>query len=219
VPHPDPTVAEEPENAYVFEKNVVFNNHDGTTSTKRIDLYCRGCFVCETKQGVEAEDDAQLLSAKSQEARKKRKAGHGQRGTRAFDDTLLRAKGQAEQYARNLPASEGRPPFLMVIDVGHTIELHAEFSQTGGVYTPFPDPVTYRIRLADLADEKVRERLALVWTAPQTLDPAKRAAKVTREIAAKRFNRANKDRVAELLDTLTSLGKARELEDGRFLAV
>jgi hypothetical protein len=36
---------------------------------------------------------------------------------------------------------------------------------------------------------------------------------------AMRFNRANKDRVAELLDTLTSLGKARELEDGRFLAV
>jgi hypothetical protein len=36
---------------------------------------------------------------------------------------------------------------------------------------------------------------------------------------AKRFTRANKDRIAELLDTLTSLGKARTLEDGRFLAV
>jgi hypothetical protein len=185
VPHPDPTVAEEPQNAYVFEKNVIFNNGDGTTSTKRVDLYRRGCFVCETKQGVEAEDDAQLLSTKSQEARKQRKAGHGKRGTAAFDDTMLRAKGQAEQYARNLPANEGRPPFLMVIDVGHTIELHAEFSQTGGVYTPFPDPVTYRIRLADLADEKVREQLALVWTDPHALDPAKRAAKVTREIAGK----------------------------------
>jgi hypothetical protein len=54
VPHPDPTRAEEPENSYVFEKNVVFNNPDGTTSTKRVDLYRRGCFVCETKQGVEA---------------------------------------------------------------------------------------------------------------------------------------------------------------------
>lgn len=73
----------------------------------------------------------------------------------------------------------------MVIDVGYTIELYAEFSQTGGIYTPFPDPLTYRIRLADLAKPEVREQLALVWTAPLTLDPAKRAAKVTREIAAK----------------------------------
>ena len=36
---------------------------------------------------------------------------------------------------------------------------------------------------------------------------------------AKRFTRANKDRIAELLETLASLGKARELEDGRYLAV
>ena len=27
---------------------------DGTTSTGRIDLYRKGCFVCETKRGVEA---------------------------------------------------------------------------------------------------------------------------------------------------------------------
>lgn len=36
---------------------------------------------------------------------------------------------------------------------------------------------------------------------------------------AKRFTRANKERVEELLDTLASLGKARELADGRFVAV
>jgi hypothetical protein len=36
---------------------------------------------------------------------------------------------------------------------------------------------------------------------------------------AKRFHRANKDRIAELLETLASLGKARELDDGRYLAV
>lgn len=84
VDHPDPTQAEEPENAYVFEKNVVFNNHDGTSSTKRVDLYRRGCFVCETKQGVEAKDDEQLLSTASQEICKKRKTGHGQRGTKSL---------------------------------------------------------------------------------------------------------------------------------------
>ena len=36
---------------------------------------------------------------------------------------------------------------------------------------------------------------------------------------AKRFTRANKDRIAELLETLESLGRARHLADGKFLAV
>ena len=36
---------------------------------------------------------------------------------------------------------------------------------------------------------------------------------------ATHFTRAKKERIAELLETLTSLGKARELDDGRYLAV
>ncbi len=36
---------------------------------------------------------------------------------------------------------------------------------------------------------------------------------------ARQFHRANKQRIAELLETLASLGKARELDDGRYLAV
>jgi SAM-dependent methyltransferase len=39
------------------------------------------------------------------------------------------------------------------------------------------------------------------------------------EEVAKCFTRANRERVEELLDTLASLGKARELKDGRFVAV
>jgi hypothetical protein len=196
VDQPDPTVADETQNAYVFEKAVVFDNLDGTHSTRRIDLYRRGAFICETKQGVER-DDRELLSERAQQARNRRRTGHGVRGTRAYDDTMLRARSQAEQYARNLPAEEGRPPLLLVIDVGHSIELYAEFSQTGGVYTPFPDPLTHRIKLADLASAEVRERLRLVWTDPQALDPAKRSAKVTREIAAK---------LAELAKSLEGAG-------------
>ena len=38
------------------------------------------------------------------------------------------------------------------------------------------------------------------------------------EEVAKRFTRAKRERVEELLDTLSSLGKARELADGRFVA-
>ena len=35
---------------------------------------------------------------------------------------------------------------------------------------------------------------------------------------AKLFTRAKKDRIAELLATLAAIGKARELEDGRYVA-
>lgn len=58
---------------------------------------------------------------------------------------------QAEKYARALPASEGRPPFVLVVDVGNVIELYAEFSRSGATYTPFPAPRSHRIKLAELA--------------------------------------------------------------------
>jgi hypothetical protein len=185
VPRPEPTRADDGENAYVFERAVKFDNGDGTHSTGRIDLYKRGSFVLETKQGVEKQDEEQVLSEAALERKKRLKKGHGVRGTSAWNDTLFRARGQAEQYARALVAPELRPPFLVVIDVGHTIDLYAEFTQTGGTYVPFPDPTSSRIRLAQLADPEVRERLRQLWTDPQALDPAKRSAKVTREIAAK----------------------------------
>jgi SAM-dependent methyltransferase len=89
------------------------------------------------------------------------------------------------QYARALPAAEGRPPFLLVVDVGNAIELYAEFSRSGATYIPFPDPRSHRIRLSDLRSRDVRERLRQVWLDPLGLDPSRRSARVTREIAAK----------------------------------
>jgi len=40
----------------------------------------------------------------------------------------MRARAQGESYARALPASEGRPPFVLVVDVGHVIEVFSEFT-------------------------------------------------------------------------------------------
>ena len=48
---------------------------------------------------------------------------------------------------------------------------------------PFPDPRSHRIRLDDLRDEEIRERLRKVWADPLSLDPSRKSAKVTREIA------------------------------------
>ena len=49
VPRPDPTQPDDHENAYVFERNVRFDNLDGTFSTGRIDRYKRNCHMSETK--------------------------------------------------------------------------------------------------------------------------------------------------------------------------
>jgi hypothetical protein len=155
LPHPDA------EQQYMFERPVTFTHGDGSTSAGRIDLYKRGCFVLEAKK----------LKAPTH--------------TKGFDDALLRARSQAEQYARALPAGEGRPPFLIVLDVGNRIELYSEFSRSGATYTPFPDPRSHRIALTDLRDETIRERLRTIWLDPLALDPSRESARVTREIAAR----------------------------------
>lgn len=183
VSRPDPTRPQDADNAYVFERSVIFHHPDGTTSTGRIDLYKRGCFVLEAKQGVEKREAAEALAVATKAKAKAAKKGHAQRGSAAWDEAMLKARGQAEQYARALPASEGRPPLLIVVDVGHSIELYSEFTRTGGTYVPFPDPQSHRILLARLNDAEVRETLRLAWTEPQALDPARRSARVTREIA------------------------------------
>jgi hypothetical protein len=187
VPRPEPTLPDETKNVYVFEKAIVFHNGDGTTSNGRIDLYKRGCFVLEAKQGAAApirgtaSDPAEFLGF----PKKKIRRGTAVRESPAWDGAMLAARGQAEQYARALPAEEGWPPFLVVIDVGYSFELFADFTRLGKVYLPFPDPGSFRIKLADLTQESLRELLRLVWTDPFSLDPTRRSARVTRELAAR----------------------------------
>ncbi|WP_442482733.1 type IIL restriction-modification enzyme MmeI [Aeoliella sp. SH292] len=119
VQRPDPASDDNAQNAYVFERSVPLDNRDGTTTTGFIDLYRRQHFVCETKQGVERDDQQQPLSEAELERRKRSRTGHGTRGTKTFDDAMRKANAQAGNYARSLPPDEGRPPFLVVVDVGH----------------------------------------------------------------------------------------------------
>ncbi len=114
----------------------------------------------------------------------KGKKGSGPiRGSGAWDEAMIRAHGQAERYARALPADEPAPPFLIVVDVGHSFEIYADFTQAGKSYLPFPDPRTFRLKLEDLREEAIRDRLRRIWKEPLSLDPAKVSAEVTREIA------------------------------------
>jgi hypothetical protein len=180
VPRPDPTSPDPTKNLYVFDRAITRIHTDGTAAANYIDLYKGRCFVCETKQGLTADSGPDPLAKPAAT-----KVGHGKRGTLAFDMALERAYHQARGYITALPAGEGRPPFLIVCDVGHTIDLYAEFTCTGGQYERFPDPVAYRITLNDLHRPEIRERLRKVWLDPHTLDPSKVAAAVTRDIAGR----------------------------------
>jgi hypothetical protein len=197
VPRPEPTSADGAKNTYVLERAVTKVNPDGTSSTGFIDLYKAGHFVLETKQGTTAAEASDADAFGLNPAKPASKTGHGKRGTAAFDRALERAFHQARAYITSLPSGEGRPPFLIVCDVGHSIDLYAEFTGTGGHYERFPDPKNHRITLTDLRKPEIRERLRAIWTDPHSLDPSKKAAEVTRDIA---------DRLARLAKSLEADG-------------
>lgn len=168
---------------YRFERPVTFI-HTGTQTRGFIDLYRRGCFVLEAKQGTEGtKQDPNQLSMLVDDGEKITRQGHGVRGTRKWDDTMLKARNQADSYARAVARDDGWPPFLLIVDIGHVIEVYADFSGQGQGYTQYPDKNRYRIWLDDLQHEEVRDRLKTIWENPQSLNPALVSAKVTREIA------------------------------------
>lgn len=173
LPKADPASDDTRDNAYVFERRVIIKKPDGSVTNGYIDLYKRGCFVLEAKQsGLNME-------------------------TGGWDRAMLRAHNQADQYVRALPSDEGRPPFIIVTDVGRSIELYAEFSRSGATYTPFPDARSHRISLQQLTQPEIQQRLRQVWLNPLALDPSREAARVTRDIA---------DQLAKLAKSLEADG-------------
>lgn len=183
VARPEPAAATSEHNDYVFERAVKEPNGDGTFNHRRIDLYKRGCFVLEAKQSRQIKGSAKELDAPATDLFGETRV-RGRRGAdRSWDALMFDAKAQAVNYARCLPAAHGWPPFVLVCDVGHAIEVYADFTGQGKNYAQFPDRRGFRIYLEDLRKADVREQLRTIWTDPQSLDPSKKSAKVTREIA------------------------------------
>jgi hypothetical protein len=148
---------------YCFEKDLKITHLDGSTSTGSIDLHKVGCFVLEAKQG----------SKKGISGAKEGAAPI--RGTRAYDVYMEKAFGQAVNYAIRLPQ---RPPFLMTCDIGHAFHIWDSFSGSYGGYG-----ARRTVPLDDLAKPEVQEWLRAIWDNPQSLDPGKRRALVTRQVA------------------------------------
>jgi len=173
---------------YQFELPIPYTPPTGKRTTKYIDLYKRGCFVLEAKKYTDqpVESSELALALDDGPARK----GGVARGTGQWDAAMHKAFEQAEWYAHHLPRDEPSPPFLLVVDVGHVIELYADFSGRGRNYTAYPDTTSHRLPLAALAKSEVRERLRILFTDPAQLDPSQHAAAVTREIAGHLANLA-----------------------------
>ncbi|WP_205755123.1 class I SAM-dependent DNA methyltransferase [Azotobacter chroococcum] len=177
LPRPEPARAERSDNVYVFERSVTELFADGGKTARRIDLYRRGCFILEGKDTGK------------------------QAGSDGWDAAIDKARKQAENYARALPAEEGRPPFVIVADVGKSFALYSEFSRSGGNYVAFPDARSHKIPLEKLRDPDIRELLRSVWLEPLSLDPTRHAGKVTRVIA---------DQLAKLAKSLEDCGHGAE---------
>ncbi len=176
-------------NRYTFERQV---SREGEP-TKFIDLYKSGCFILEAKQsrlpgGKKVVAMQQSLPGLEPEQLGKPSIRKG------WDALMVNAKRQAEDYVFRLETNEPAPPFIIVCDVGHCMELYADFSGTGRAYSYYPDRQNFRIFMDDLRNPALRARLATIWTDPLSLNPARENARVTREIA----------------DRLAKVGKALE---------
>ena len=168
---------------YAFERPVV-NRISNTT--KFIDFYRKSCFVMEGKQGSDKQakpkDTLQYELATGEHFPKDQRVGTARRGTAAWVTEMMKARQQAENYARNLETDQGLPPFIIVVDVGYIIELYADFSGQGK-YEQFPNKKDHQIYMDDLLREDIQSLFKTIWTDPQSLDPSQKAAKVTREVA------------------------------------
>jgi hypothetical protein len=134
VPQPQPASASTEENDYVFERAVRTADLDGNASTGRIDLYKRGCFVLEAKQSRQKGGSKEITGQPDLFGRPEPTRRGVRSASRAWDVLMLNARRQAEGYARALPVEHGWPPFILVCDVGHVIEVYADFSGQGKNY-------------------------------------------------------------------------------------
>ncbi len=97
VPKPDPSLPDESQNTYGFEKRVTGQSGN----TKFIDCYRRGRFILEDKQGATLASATALTAERTGHLRA-RKTGHGKPATQGWDVAMEKARKPAENYARLL---------------------------------------------------------------------------------------------------------------------
>ena len=163
---------------YQFEGPVPHGSLNGGPGF--IDFYRRGSFVLEAKQSQIPEgrrDQPELFDPQGS-------APSAASGAQ-YDKLMRRALRQARNYAVNLPAEHPWPPFLIVCDVGRAFELYFDYAGNGRGYDFYPDRQGYRVTIDRLAEPEVQALFRDIWNDPQQRDPRRRAAEVTRDVAAR----------------------------------
>lgn len=121
VPRPDSAAGDTEKDVYVCGRPAVVLHAAGKPTIGKIDLYRHGRFLLEAKQ-----------------ASNTTKIGRTRRGTNAWNLMISDALGQAKRYVETLDAP---PPFLLVVDIGHCVDLFASFDGSR-VYHPFPNALS-----------------------------------------------------------------------------
>lgn len=154
-PIPKGTVKGDP---FCFDKEITVFHKDRKETSNFIDFHKEGHFVIEAKQGSNST-----------------KQSTPRRGTDGYSRMMEKAFYQAQSYTLFLT---NKPPFLMTCDIGSHFELWMSFSGNYGGYG-----AREVITIDRLLDEKVFDRFVAIFSDPQSLNPEKYRARVTREVA------------------------------------
>lgn len=172
------------QNPYVFEEDV----KEGKTH-RRIDVYRRGCFVFEAKQGIDPKEPgrpdaiAAAAALKAKIGHTQKVKGAGVRGSTDWADEMQKGRHQAGNYAVQVTRrGDPKPPFLLVADAGHKLWIWSSFTQDArDDYGDFE--LGTALSWDDLARPEVFKLLRQIWLAPEELDEEAHGARVSAEIA------------------------------------
>ncbi|MCL2822578.1 MAG: hypothetical protein FWD57_01170 [Polyangiaceae bacterium] len=180
LPRPEPPGCSCRDNTGSIEPVAATSSGDGFCTLSGLDLFRCGRFALSVKRSqiprCGPADSALKQSSQPNSA--------DHRESRSWENSMQRAKRLAEAHMSGMPQGERRPPFLIVVELGHCFDVYSELSATDEAYLHFPDPRRHRIMLADLVKPEVIDLFHAIWTNPQSLDPSLRSAKITEKVAA-----------------------------------
>lgn len=169
------------DNAYCFEEDVKASRGEH----RRIDVYNRGHFVFEAKQGVnpKAESDA-IAKGRDRAGHSRTVRGAGVRGTEDWQEAMKDGRYQAGRYAVHVSERhDPKPPFLIVADVGHCFWIWSSFSaDLRDDYGDFEPNAAFAWQ--DLSRPEVFHFLRQIWLDPSSLNEEARGQRITADIAS-----------------------------------
>lgn len=158
------------DNAYVFEADVI-----DAGKSRRMDVYLRGHFVFESKQGVDP-------GAKNVP---KGPRGAGVRGTDGWLQRMTAGRVQVGRYAvAAAKRGDPKPPFILLADLGHRLWIWSSWTKDAvDDYGDFEEGAGFA--WGDLTKPELFRYLRLLFDRPEELNEEARGQRITATIAEK----------------------------------